>query len=76
MVFKIIRQEAEPLQGGAEKQLKGVHQAQVHLDQMVLVMARQVGWTAGRRWPKELRTKLSSKGTTRLEFTQIRWFLW
>jgi hypothetical protein len=28
-----------------QNQLKGGHQAQVHSDQMVLVMARQEGWT-------------------------------
>jgi hypothetical protein len=38
------------------------HQAQVHSDQIVLVMARQRGWTAVRRWPETLKSKLNLKG--------------
>jgi hypothetical protein len=45
-----------------QKQLKRGHQARVHSDQMVLVMARQGGWAAMRRWPKTLKTKLNLKG--------------
>jgi hypothetical protein len=39
------------------KQLKGEHQAWVHSDQMVLVMARQGGWTG---WPNGQRLSRES----------------
>jgi hypothetical protein len=35
-----------------QKQLKGGHQAQVHSDQMVLMIAEHGGWTTMRWWPK------------------------
>ncbi len=40
---------------------KGGHQASVHSDQMVLMMARQVGWTG---WPmaKDIQNKAKLKG--------------
>ncbi len=44
---------------GGQKQLKGGHQALVHSDQMVLVMAKQGGWTVVRQWPKTLNSKLN-----------------
>ncbi len=52
-----------------KRQLKGDHQAGVHSDQVVLVEAGP-----GDQWPKTLKTTLSSRETTRLESTQIRWF--
>jgi hypothetical protein len=60
---------------GGQKQLKRGHQSQVYLDQMVLMMA---SLALLEQWPKTqtLNTKLSSRGTTRLESTQIRWFSW
>jgi hypothetical protein len=51
---------------GGQWQLKGGHQARVHSDQMVLMMVRQGGWNTVRRWPKVLKIKISSRGTTRL----------
>ncbi len=39
-----------------QKQLKKGHQARVYSDQMILVMARQGGWTAARQWSKALKT--------------------
>jgi hypothetical protein len=45
-----------------QKQLKGGHQAPVYSDHMVLMMARQGGWTAVMKWPKTLKSKLNLKG--------------
>jgi hypothetical protein len=44
---------------------------------MVLMMARQ-GAGPRERLPKTLKTEINFKGdwTTRLEFTQFRWFSW
>jgi hypothetical protein len=39
-----------------QKQLSEGNQAQVHSDQMILVMARQGGWTAVWQWPKTLKS--------------------
>jgi hypothetical protein len=44
------------------KQLKGGHHAPFYSDQMVLVMARQGGWTTVMKWPKNLKSKLNLKG--------------
>ncbi len=38
------------------------HDARVHADQMVLVMARHGGWTAVRQWPRTLKSKLNLMG--------------
>ncbi len=45
----------------------------------VWIESTQIRWFSDgphEQWPKALKTKLSSKGATRLESTQIRWFLW
>jgi hypothetical protein len=53
------------------------HQDQVQSDQMVLVMARHEADPCERSQTQGLRFfKLKPWGTTRLEFTQVRWFLW
>ncbi len=53
------------------------HQAQVHPDQMVLMMARQEAGPQERKLTQELHSlKLKLRGTTRLKYTQIRWFSW
>jgi hypothetical protein len=53
---------------GGQRQLKKGNQARVHSNHMILMMARQKAGL-GDQWPKTLKTKLSSRGTTRLEFT-------
>jgi hypothetical protein len=47
----------------------------VHSDQMVLGTVWQEAGPR-ERWPKALKTKLTSRGTTRLQSDQIRWFSW
>jgi hypothetical protein len=63
---------------GDQQQLKGRHQARVITEQMVLVMARQGGWTAMGRWAKTLSSKLNIKGDyqAQVKSIQVRSFSW
>ncbi len=67
--------EARPREGG-QRQHKGGYQAQVHSDQMVLLMARQGGWTTWVMAKRHSKLSWVWRGTTRLESTQVRRFSW
>jgi hypothetical protein len=49
------------LRGKSRGILHAFYMNQVHSDQMVLMMAKQGGWTTVRQWPKTLKTKLTLK---------------
>ncbi len=59
----------------SQRQLKGEPAIRLELTQ-IRWSSRWPGWEAdlGDRWSKTPKTKLSSRGTTRMESTQIIWF--
>jgi hypothetical protein len=54
--------EAELCDRWPKTTLGGGHPARVHSDQMVLMMAKQRGWTTMRLWPKTPKSNLNLKG--------------